>query len=89
MRHQVVLLATGLNREKKRKLDQLALILHTKCLDEFSNEGIYRFPIMFIEIYESSNNTVQSKWECVCFSWIVLNYFIYFFCSYSSSCPNK
>ena len=41
--HQVVLLATGLSREQKRKLDQLALILHAKCLDEFSCEGMATF----------------------------------------------
>ena len=41
MVNQVVFLATSLSRDQKRKLDQLAQILHTKCVEDFSQEGIF------------------------------------------------
>ena len=47
--HQVVFLATSLSRDQKRKLDQLAQILHTKCVEDYSHEGIFNKKVLLRE----------------------------------------
>ncbi len=54
--HQLVLLSTGLTREKKRKLDSMASLIQARCLEDFSPEGKYDiFTILYRAWFHTHN----------------------------------